>query len=63
MSQKDLLRRHDYTTQVVQSDEGPRLEMKCKCGWVRLLKINTGTGTGLRVTWQVHCQEILASRN
>jgi hypothetical protein len=63
MSHKDLLRGHDYTTQVVETDDGPRLQMKCKCGWVKLLKINSGTGTGLRVTWHVHCQEVLANRN
>lgn len=63
MSHQDLLRGHDYSTEVVQTEEGPRLRMTCKCGWVKQLKINTGTGTGLRVTWHVHCQEVLANHS
>ena len=63
MSDKDLLRGHTYKSEVVQTENGPRLKMTCKCGWVKLLVINSGTGTGLRVTWHVHCQEVLANRN
>ena len=63
MSRQDLLRGHDYSTEVIHTEEGPRLQMICKCGWVKQLKINTGTGTGLRVTWHVHCQEVLANHS
>lgn len=63
MSSQDVLRAHDYSTEVIQTEEGSRLQMTCKCGWVKLLVINSGTGTGLRVTWHVHCQEVLANRS
>ncbi len=63
MSHKDLLRDHDYTTLVVEADDEPRLQMKCKCRWVKLLKIKSWIGTGVRVTWHVHCQEVLANHS
>lgn len=63
MSYQNPLLGHDYSTKVIQTEEGPRLQMTCKCGWVKHLKINTGTGTGLRVTWHVHCQEVLANHS
>ena len=63
MSRKDLLRGHTYTSEVVQTEDGPRLQMTCKCGWVKLLVINSGTGTGLSVTWHVHCQQDLVNHS
>lgn len=63
MSQRDPLQGHEYKTEILDLPEGKRLRMICKCGWTKNLKLNTGTGTGLRVTWHVHCQEILANHN
>jgi len=63
MAGKDPLRGGEYSIEVVKTEEGLRLPMTCKCGWVKLLKINTGTGTGLRVAWHVNCQEVLANHS